>query len=479
MQIHRIVRALALSCGALLLLPWSAGAEPEPGERMGALEERMRVLEDKLAASEATVAAQRELLQQHAPEVKQGGLDPFFNSLVFGGHVTASYGYNFNNPDFNSAAQPHFQFNKNHNSFQVDAIKFELGRAAAEPGTAGFQVDMLLGENAKILRASDIPYGGGVDEIVDGVGDSNIFFQEAYVAYNHDGNLVQLGKFETLLGYEVLDSPYNPNVTHGILYTFAIPLYHTGLLVSGPLAMEGWTYAAGIVNGFNNATDFNDNKGFLGRIGFTDGPVAVTGNAFIGSEGLRASATKGLPCTTPVGAPLPGDGGTPVGDCFGDNNNRTQIYNIVGTFQAADNLKTWIDLVYGFQELDSDVVRIPLSGQFPLTGVEDPQWYAAALGMKYAFNEQTSIALRGEIFHDDGNFRIVHGALGQEADHYTGTVTLAHKVTDNLLARLEYRHDVVDTNGPGPESDAVEFKHDGDGDDQQDFGILEVSYTFD
>jgi hypothetical protein len=470
-------KATAVALSMILLVPFVAQAAEDADARMEALEDRMRSLEDRLIASEATVAAQRELLKaQPTPDVAQGGtLDAFLNGLEWGGYVEASYIYNFKNPDFNRFTQPHFQFSQNHNDFKLDAIKLELGKPATEPGTAGFQIDLLWGENASILRNTDVVRGSSSD-LVSEIADSEVYIQEGYVSYNYRGVEFKLGKFETLLGYEVLDAPYNPHVTHSQLFYGAIPLLHTGLLASGGLG-EDINWAVGVVNGFNNFHDFNDNKGVLGRLGWTNENLSVTFNTFIGSEGLRARATSGLPCTIPPG--LPGDGAG-VGDCFGDNNNRTQIYDLVATLSPAEHLELWGEVVYGKQKIDGDVLIIPMdaTGTAPLSGSPDPEWLAVALGGVYKLNEKTSVALRAEYFHDDGNFRLGHGtSLTGEADHYSGTVTLAHRLTDNLSARLEYRHDVVD--GSEGTDDAVFFKHGGGFDDQQDIGILEVNYRFD
>ena len=461
---------VALILAALVATPVVAG---EDNERMQVMEDRLQALEDKLVESEALIGAQREMLDQHEralPAVGQGGgLDAFFSNLEVGGHITASYIYNFNNPDNNLNSQDHFQFNRDHNSFEVDAIKLELGKAAAEPGTAGFQLDLLLGENNNILDSDLGGFGAGRS---DDAGDRNIYVQEAYVSYNYEGTLIKMGKFETLMGYEVLDSPYNPHVTHSTLYTFAIPLVHTGIVASGAMN-ENIVWALGGVNGFNNSEDFNDNKGVIGRIGIEQDNMSLLLNAFIGLEGLRASGTKGLFCA--LGAPA-GTTGTLL-DCFGDNNNRTQIYEMVATMEVDDNTDLWLDAVYGYQELDTDVAFV-LGNAIPALNDEDPQWYAIAVGGSMDLNDKTGLALRGEYFLDDGNFRIGHGIIGvDDSTHWSLTGTLSHQLTDNLMARLEYRHDWVD--GHGVVDDNVFFKSDASDDDQQDIGILEVSYTFD
>ena len=107
----------------------------------------------------------------------------------------------------------------------------------------------------------------------------------------------------------------------------------------------------------------------------------------------------------------------------------------------------------------------------------DPEWTAVALGAIYDVNEKTSLALRGEWFNDDGNFRLGHGTWGGEADHYSATATLGHQLTDNLTARVEYRYDIV--NGSDGTDDSVFFNGGGSFSKRQNMGILEVNYQFD
>ena len=59
--------------------------------------------------------------------------------------------------------------------------------------------------------------------------------QEAYISARvpiGEGPVIKVGKFVTLLGSEVIESPSNLNYSRGYLFTLAIPLTHTGVLAS-------------------------------------------------------------------------------------------------------------------------------------------------------------------------------------------------------------------------------------------------------
>ena len=175
------------------------------------------------------------------------GGESFWDSLTIGGHLAASYGYNFGGGDAAGSNNVLCQFNCAQNQFKVDAIKLEIGKPSDGPGTAGFQFDLLFGQNADISRGLSPTASGGAF----GDDDFSVFVQQAYLEYNWDGTLIKFGNWETLLGYELIDSNDNPNISHGILFTWAIPLYHTGVLLSGDLS-EGMGWALGFSNGFNN-----------------------------------------------------------------------------------------------------------------------------------------------------------------------------------------------------------------------------------
>jgi hypothetical protein len=417
-------------------------ADEAADARLRAMEERLMALEDKLSASEEVIGAQRDLLKAQAtPAVSQGGgLDAFFSSLEVGGHITTSYLYNFNSPRSGpSGGQPLCQFNCNNNEFSVDAAKLELGKAAANPGDAGFQLDLLFGQNADISRflsPTHTALTGGVGVNADD--DFSLFVQQAYVSYNYNGTELKMGNFETLLGWELIDSNKNYNISHGILFTWTIPLYHTGIMAGGSMGENvGWNL--GFVNGFNNTVETNDSKGVLGLISIEEEPFFASLSAYFGADAFQ------------------GAGGQP-----GSSDDQL-ILDLVATFTPSDSLTFWLNVDYGEQE-DGDL----LGG--------DAEWWGIALGTNIVLSDTLSLALRGEYFEDSENFRGIAGAA-RSFEAYSLTGTLAYALTEHLTLRGELRYDKADDNGLAGGGNI--FPDDRGFEDDALYGILEVSYAFD
>ena len=95
--------------------------------------------------------------------------------------------------------------------------------------------------------------------------------QEAYVSGLvplGSGLTLKAGKFVTLLGYEVIESPNNLNFSRGYLFGLAIPLTHTGGLAS--YAFTDWfNMTAGLVLGWDDSKNVNDSLSYTGQFAFT------------------------------------------------------------------------------------------------------------------------------------------------------------------------------------------------------------------
>jgi hypothetical protein len=465
---------LLLALGALIAVPWTAAASESEEQRLQAMEERMRALEDKLAASSATIDAQRDLIERHAPAVSQGaGVDSFLNGLEVGGFVTGSYLYNFNSPEGNVFSQPLCQFNCNHDEFSFDAAMISIGKEASNPGDVGFQLDLLFGQNGDISRALSPTAGGGAF----GDSDFGVFVQEAYVTYNWDGTEFKFGNWETLLGWELLDSHLNNNITHGILFTWAIPLYHTGLLASGNLGESvGW--ALGITNGFNNVVDQNDNKGIVGILSFEEGGLFTSLSWFFGSE------TPNLPVSMVAGQPSTTDD--------------LMILDFVASYEVSEKISLWLNADYGEQE-DATLLTGFTGGGLGITSTDDSDYWGIAVGANFELTDKLSFALRGEYWEDDDNVRGALGTFatdsataafaavdGADVEIVSLTGTLKYQLTDNAYIRGELRWDKADADDCPLVAGVTAGACDGDlfpdgssPDDESLLGIVEVSYVFD
>ncbi len=445
-------------------------AGDEGDDRLRAMEDRLRALEARLAESESVIESQRELLRNQAPDVAQGDeLDAFLSSIEIGGHVATSYVYSFNNPATNTFSQTLCQFNCNHNEFSLDAIKLELGKPLSEPGSVGFQFDLLFGQNASIFKA--LSPDGAASGNADGTSDTEFFVQQAYLSYQYNDIELKFGKFETLLGYELIDGNDNPNVTQGILFTFAIPLFHTGFLASGSLSEEV-SWSAGLVNGFNNTLDTGDNKGFLGQLAWEDGPWFASLSTYVGTLGeTRASLS------------------TPAGSRPGDNSVQTQIYDAILQYSPSEDTTAWLNIDWGKTDVSSDSNG---GGPGGAAG-SDPHFFGLAAGIKQQLSEKMFVAFRGEYMNDDqgsrfsglvtgntilsaNNPNFVGGNSFDEIDAWSTTLTLGYQVTPSLLARVEYRRDQVDCD----KLDCSFFRDSSDGGEEtNDLGIIELIYSFD
>src|SRR5262252_8262793 len=103
-----------------------------------------------------------------------------------------------------------------------------------------------------------------------------------------NGLTVKAGKWATLIGYEVYESPKNLNFSRSFLYTLGTPYTHTGLLLTYPV-MPWFSITAGFTNGWDNA---DNNNGYLRPIGsfaFTPSDKLSILMAFhVGPEQLRS-----------------------------------------------------------------------------------------------------------------------------------------------------------------------------------------------
>ena len=378
--------------------------------------------------------------------------------IKLSGYVDAGYSYNFTGTTINGS-QVNSRFagdTVQKGDFNLYAVKIALEKAMTSENRAqaGFRTDVMIGEDAQMLINRGQPSNAGapgVNSNYNGQGNSNaLFLEQAYVdlrAPVGNGWDFKVGKFVTILGYEVIERPANMNITYSQLWQNAFPLTYVGVLSSYRFDdyLDG---KLGVVNGSNS-----DNNTTVS--GNSDG-VAVLAALNVTAPGGNANWSNNFQYSTALenntsyqngGQPT---SSMPVNNFGGSATGYALIYNSWGNWApkfANDKLLFAFDSVLGN-------VSGTRSGGINL----DTTWYGAAVYAKYQFNDWFSLASRADYLgsNNAGKFG-TQGAISTTTaansfptlsnGHVTGnnywsyTITSAFNVIDNLLIRAEYRLD--------------------------------------
>jgi len=317
------------------------------------------------------------------------------------------------------------------------AVKIALEKAltSENKAQAGFRTDVMIGEDANYLINRNQFY-----EFYNDQQNSNaLFLEQAYVSIRApvgNGWDFKVGKFVSILGYEVIERPANMNTTYGLIWQ-AMPLYYTGVLSSYKFDdyLDG---KLGVVNGSNsdnNTTTGLDGDGcaVLAALNVTaPGGNANWSNNFQYSSNSESNSSARIP--GPFGPVLPGGflNSTPVASLNGNSGSAyTFIYNSWGNWApkfANDKLL----LAFNTLLLGSGGSGGGSYGSANYTS------YGAGAYAKYQFNDFFSLASRGEFLGASVN---AFSETTQASSNWEYTLTAGFNVIDNLLIRAEYRLD--------------------------------------
>ncbi len=338
-------------------------------------------------------------------------------NLSLYGYVETSYTQNFNNPS--DGVNNSRSFDGDANSFRPNMAQLVLEKAASPTGAltdrAGFRLKLNFGEDAKFTG---------------GTGSDDFDFQEAYIQYMPVDNLTfQAGRMNTLIGYEVIESPLNPNFSRSFMFGIGEPF---------------------TVTGFRASFDFSDSTSLaVSAINSFTGSQADTDN----SKSIEALLS--LAPVDNVGVSVFGFWGPEGGKRGEDGRDRMQVGGILDV-QATDQLELVVEGYYGNQARP---------------GMANARWNGVAGYAIYDFNDQWGLHVRAEVFEDaagafscggrDDDDKILYGnaqvcPIGAANDQtlWETTWTLQYKPVPNLITRAEFRYDKSDRNtfdgGDGP-----------------------------
>jgi hypothetical protein len=215
-----------------------------------------------------------------------------------------------------------------------------------------------------------------------------------------NGVNVTMGKMATMLGAEVVETPWNFNITRGLVWGLQ-PVTNIGLVTSADLG-GGLSLALGVIDsplGIEDP-DLNKAKSFTGQLAWSNDSFGASISGNWGENGVAANNTQ----TT------------------------SSILDLVLSADPTDNLSLWLnfDWVSNQNEQNQNA-----------TG--DNDLYGVAVAGRYAFTDATGLALRGEWVRRDTEPS--GGASTLTTDQWSITTTVDHDLTDNLMLRGEFRYD--------------------------------------
>src|SRR5215831_3413962 len=232
-----------------------------------------------MAACVVSVATVRQAAAQDKPADQTPPPDPdkvtlnFFRNTEIGGLVDAYWLYNSNK------VPPLYQaFNVLYNSFDVSMAEIWVNKTPTADSRIGYKVRTTFGSAADIMAAAagqfakESPY-------------KNI--EEAYGSYLAPvgkGLQIDIGKFVTNAGAEVIEAKDDFNYSRSLLFQLAIPLYHSGVrLTYSP--SDKFTLMGGVINGWNDVHDNNTGKSVMASITYKPtGSLSLIENYISGPE---------------------------------------------------------------------------------------------------------------------------------------------------------------------------------------------------
>ena len=352
------------------------------------LRQRLERLERKLSEAESTsqLAGISGIGEKPIALV---GLPSGLQGLGISGFVDTSFIYNFAESDPGAGRTNRGRvFDVNPGSFTIQAAELVLEKPMTDEMPIGFRTDLFFGDDAELIHSTGLPtLAAGTTEAFD--------LQQAYVTARApigDGLDFKVGKFVTLLGAEVIESPANWNFSRSYLFGFAIPFTHTGALATYPLGELG-SVTAGVVNGWDIVDDNNNFKSLIGNITLT--PVSGLTLAANGITGAELAA---------------------------DNRNDRTVVDLVATWQPIEKLTLMANYDYGHQS------GVTARGVTATAGFDTGNWQGLALYAKYDLTDAWSLAGRWEWFDDKNNIRTGLTGPGGATDLQIGRASCRERV---------------------------------------------------
>ena len=259
----------------------------------------------------------------------------------------------------------------------------------------GYHVSLGFGQAMNAVNASEPKAGSSFDQ----------YLKEAYFSYLAPvgkGLQVDVGKFVTPFGAEVIETKDNWNYSRSLLFTYAIPYFHFGMRAKYAFN-DKYSLTGFFVNGWNNVVDNNTGKSYGMSFGWNPNKkFGITQTYMAGPEGNN------------------------------NNSNLRQLSDTVITYSPNSKLSFILNGDYGRGDR---FITNPITNTFSAPVF----WTGAAGYVRYAFNDKSAFATRYEYYDDPDGF-----TLGTLVPTHINefTATFERLMAHHIISRFEFRRDM-------------------------------------
>lgn len=359
-----------------------------------------------LAAFPGVAAAQKSVadLLGRAP-TPDGKAKTYLEEVVLFGYVENSYVWNLGHTGRDGTNELRsYDFD---GGYTFNMLELSVRKDPSERHRFGYGLVVTAGQDAQKNHAIGIFRDD--DDAFQFRNTSKFDLQEAYASYMAplgSGLTLKAGKFATLIGYEVIESPNNLNFSRSFLFN-AAPFTHAGALAT--YNVTDWlSLTAGPVVGWDVADDNNDKLSWTGQIGTKPiKDLAVNLNWITGPEQPN-------------------------------NGKRRTLLDGTVNYTGMKQVTLGLNVDYGFEDNEASLAA---SGTRRNT---DATWWGWAAYGAYDWTEKLRSVLRLEYFDDADGVRFLGVGAGSRVRLWETTATVQYKIWKGLVGRLEYRHDEAD-----------------------------------
>ncbi len=315
------------------------------------------------------------------------------------GYVDTQYGYNFLKPITGTTALRSYDAQDNN-----IANTAHLSLMGTFGEGIGYAVDLDAGHDATTTAGP--------------AGSSGVVLQEAYITYASASKIgFKVGKFATYQGIEVIETNANPTISRGYLFGLAEPFTHVGGVAT--FVLGKLDFAAGVVNGWDQANDNNQAKTIVAKVGLSLGDTLMaTLSGYHGAEQSQVTSTTAVSGLTVI---TDGRSGA-----MRDSIDLTMLTKLI------PHVDLFLQGNYG---TESQIVDLDGDG----TADDRATWMGAGIQPIVHLSDKFTIGGRVEYFYDD------QGARSGINDFATTNITITpgYKITDNIQVRAELRSDTA------------------------------------